>query len=649
MNFLLARILISLVATLIALPGSAAVRASIDAVHNGVRNIRRLPVHNYVEYYLDVTSDSHVPTDVAFEADVPGTVSGVNEFSDAIDCGAATDRPIRCTLRGVSSSTPARFSIVTTLDTPGTQTLTIRLDGNPQTYAIEIVDQPSVAVTTATVNILARRVEPGQLIRYSTFVFGGGGTASNVTVTWTLPEGGTFEQVGGLENCTMEATRATCTAPTLAVNESLSFVLDVRAPERRTGGEIVLHTVVTSNETDFDPGDNSATTRTTLVRRFTVTNTNDAGSGSLRQALLEAQTLCTSAPCTIDFSVTGQIRPLSQLPELRGWVKLDGPDYDSATQPRVEILGTDAGDAHGLVLGRGCEVYVYDLAITGFRRSALEVLRGPTDPACDPHASEYFPPTRIARNHLTRSHRGLMAVGTHAMTILDNTISHNVRSGIYATGGFYAEIVRNRIGGNGASGLFLDIGTRDYYAGGADVVGNAIVGNGEWAIARTNNGEIAVQRNAIALNRYQGIDVNLDFETPNRPEDDFTSVPNKPVLFSAQFNPSTGMTTVRGRVETRNPAGSGVDIDVYASRFLSYAGQASAEQWVGVHEFDGGDVSSDFAVEIPGDLRGLYITAATTRTHIVGLLKPPGDVSTESHQVAVPSDTSELSNVVVVQ
>jgi len=203
------------------------------------------------------------------------------------------------------------------------------------------------------------------------------------------------------------------------------------------------------------------------------------------------------------------------------------------------------------------------------------------------------------------------------------------------------------IGGNGASGLFLNIGSRDQFAGGADVIGNASVGNGEWAIARTNNGEIAVQRNAIALDRYQAIDVNLDFETPNRSFDDYSSLPNKPVLFSAQYNPSTGMTT--GARTGRDAESRRLARRLYASRFLSYAGQASAEQWVGLHEFPGGNVSADFEVEIAGDLRGLYITAATTRAHTVGFLKPPGDVSAESHQVAVPSETSELSNVVVVQ
>ncbi|HYK01640.1 MAG TPA: hypothetical protein VE974_07775 [Thermoanaerobaculia bacterium] len=50
--------------------------------------------------------------------------------------------------------------------------------------------------------------------------------------------------------------------------------------------------------------------------RLAVTYTNDSGSGSLRQALLDAQTLCIER-CTVAFEVTGTIRPLSQLPEVR--------------------------------------------------------------------------------------------------------------------------------------------------------------------------------------------------------------------------------------------------------------------------------------------------------------------------------------------
>lgn len=380
--------------------------------------------------------------------------------------------------------------------------------------------------------------------------------------------------------------------------------------------------------------------------RLTVTTTNDSGSGSLRQVLLEAQTLCAATPCTIEFAVEGEIRPLSQLPEVRGWVKLDGPLRDGV--PLVEIDGSAAGDAHGLILGRGCEIQVLGLAITGFRRSALEVLRGPFDVSCRRDELEVFPNTLIARNLLTSSHRGVMVVGSDYVSIVDNTIRNNVRSGIYATGGVYVDIARNNISTNGGSGIFLDAGTRGNFPGGVDVIQNSIVDNGEWGIARTDRGEYGIQRNAIALNRYQAIDLNLDFETPNRAADDYSSVPNKPVLFSAQYDPATGKTVVRGHIRSQNVVGASIEIDVYASRFLSDVGQASAEQWVGVRRFPGGDVDSDFAIEVDGDLRGLYVNAATTRTRIVGLAKPP-DVGTDSHLFAVPSDTSELSNTLVVQ
>jgi len=390
------------------------------------------------------------------------------------------------------------------------------------------------------------------------------------------------------------------------------------------------------------------------ARELVVTNTRDSGSGSFRQVLLESQTLCATSPCTIVFRVeeplpsNGRyaIRPLSQLPEVRGWVKIDGPLR--LARPEVEILGVGAGDAHGLVLGRGCEIQVLGLTINGFTRSALEVLRGPYDESCRRDELEVFPNTLIARNHLTSNHRGVMSVDSAYVSIVDNTITHNVRSGIYATGGVYVEIARNNISTNVGSGIFLDVGSRGGFPGGADVHENSIVDNGEWGIARTDRGEYGIQRNAIALNRYQAIDLNLDFETANRANDDYNGVPNKPVLFSAQYDPATGKTVVRGHIKSQNVVGASIEIDVYASRFLSDTGQASAEQWVGVRRFPGGDVDSDFTVELDGDMRGLSINAATTRTRIVGLAKPP-DVGSESHLFAIPSDTSELSNVLVVQ
>ena len=66
-----------------------------------------------------------------------------------------------------------------------------------------------------------------------------------------------------------------------------------------------------------------------LGTTFTVTNTNDSGTGSLRQAILDANAL--SGPDIICFDIgsgTQTIAPLSPLPEIADVVTIDG-----TTQP----------------------------------------------------------------------------------------------------------------------------------------------------------------------------------------------------------------------------------------------------------------------------------------------------------------------------
>src|SRR5438552_13328016 len=63
---------------------------------------------------------------------------------------------------------------------------------------------------------------------------------------------------------------------------------------------------------------------------FTVTNTNDSGAGSLRQAILDANEI--TGTDTITFNIPGSgvhtISPLSALPTITGAVTIDG-----TTQP----------------------------------------------------------------------------------------------------------------------------------------------------------------------------------------------------------------------------------------------------------------------------------------------------------------------------
>ncbi len=79
---------------------------------------------------------------------------------------------------------------------------------------------------------------------------------------------------------------------------------------------------------------------------FTVVNTNDSGAGSLRQAILNANT--NSGPDTIEFQIPGggvhTIAPTSALPTITDPVTIDGrtqPGWIST--PLIELSGASAG------------------------------------------------------------------------------------------------------------------------------------------------------------------------------------------------------------------------------------------------------------------------------------------------------------------
>src|SRR6476659_8769493 len=89
----------------------------------------------------------------------------------------------------------------------------------------------------------------------------------------------------------------------------------------------------------------------TLLATFVVTDAGDAGPGTLRQAILDANALAGAD--TINFNIPGDdpvvtIRPLSPLPIIIGTTTIDG-----TTQPgaKVELDGSLAGlGANGLTL-----------------------------------------------------------------------------------------------------------------------------------------------------------------------------------------------------------------------------------------------------------------------------------------------------------
>src|SRR5205085_5901194 len=96
---------------------------------------------------------------------------------------------------------------------------------------------------------------------------------------------------------------------------------------------------------------------------FTVTNTNDSGMGSLRQAILDANSMGGG---TINFNIPGtgvhSISPMTALPTITQPVTIDGytqPGSSQNTNPPtepinavilIELSGTMAGNVSGLTI-----------------------------------------------------------------------------------------------------------------------------------------------------------------------------------------------------------------------------------------------------------------------------------------------------------
>jgi hypothetical protein len=122
---------------------------------------------------------------------------------------------------------------------------------------------------------------------------------------------------------------------------------------------------------------------------FTVTNTNDAGAGSLRQAILDAN----ARPGTdeIEFNIPGggvkSILPTSELPSITGPVLIDGYSQPGSRPNSratgalgavilVELRGLNAGSgANGLDI-EASNVVVRGLAVNGFRGDGISIDSG---------------------------------------------------------------------------------------------------------------------------------------------------------------------------------------------------------------------------------------------------------------------------------
>ncbi|MBC8095903.1 MAG: right-handed parallel beta-helix repeat-containing protein, partial [Akkermansiaceae bacterium] len=208
---------------------------------------------------------------------------------------------------------------------------------------------------------------------------------------------------------------------------------------------------------------------------FTVSNTNSSGTGSLQQALLDANT--NAGTDTISFNIASgglTISPANALPSIIEPVTINGRTQPGfASTPIIEINGTSAGVAvDGLkIFTSNCVISA--LVINRFLGDQIEITNGVNN--------------TVEGCYLGLNRAGTVDASSGLNGVLITNAANNIIGGPGATN-------RNFISGNNQSGVNI---------GGSTAVSNFILGN----VIGLN-----ITNNAVA-NSADGIRVNAPFTT----------------------------------------------------------------------------------------------------------------------------------------
>ena len=222
---------------------------------------------------------------------------------------------------------------------------------------------------------------------------------------------------------------------------------------------------------------------------ITVTNTNDSGGGSLREAIIAANT--NAGPDTIDFNIPGTapyvILPLSVLPPLQGETTLDGTTQPGYTGSPLIVISTFSGA--GLRLSGAGGNTIRGVCVVDFN-SGIQI------ESDDNHVEACF---------IGTDYTGTIAIGNGVGVALTSGVTGNVIGGATAA-------ARNLISGNTA-GIQSTGGGANTVRGnwiGTSITGSSSVANGRgisltgttgWVIGGSNPGE----GNLISGNTDEGI------------------------------------------------------------------------------------------------------------------------------------------------
>lgn len=338
-----------------------------------------------------------------------------------------------------------------------------------------------------------------------------------------------------------------------------------------------------------------AATSHVLRRELLVTNTRDAGEGSLRAAIETANTAGAGQPLPLRIrfaidepAVEGvhTIRPHTPLPPIvASDIHIRAPFGTLAT--RVELDGALVSGGSGLeLLGEGF-FEIEGLVIGGFPWDGITVRR---------RGAPALEPSRIAFCVIGQHHdqtpnpnrsRGVTLDAPASNLLISSTLmSANGRSGLFIAGATDVTVTGSILNHNGASGVYVGPGSRN-----VRLETNSFTNNAHFGVAIARGARRVHLVNLFAAgNRNLPIDHNLDGFSGYTFNGHHTPAPH---IEAIAYDAATKMTTVTGTFDAPDPS---LDwrITLYNATRLGEFGERPETHVRG----------NRFTFTLPGELRG---------------------------------------------
>jgi hypothetical protein len=354
---------------------------------------------------------------------------------------------------------------------------------------------------------------------------------------------------------------------------------------------------------------------TAAADTYTVSNTLDAGPGSFRQAILDANT--HAGLDTISFNIPGSgvhtITPTTELPAITSPVNISGYTQPGSSVNTlaggdnavllVELSGANVGNSgSGLTLGSNATgSTVRGLVINRFPGNGIQIQSNDNT---------------VAGNFIGTNASGTGALGNSLdgiglqassntiggmTTAARNVISGNGRHGISLGGGTAAvqnnlvqtnfvgtDVTGTHLLGNGGDGVFATSATNNLIGGtitrAGDPPANLIAGNaGNGVGAVEGVTGLAIKGNSLHSNGGLGIDLNRDGPTTNDigtqdADTGANNLQNNPVL--TVFYAGNGGTDVHLNVRFSSLANTTYHLEFFSNDAYDPTGFGEGEIWV---------------------------------------------------------------------